>query len=251
MWQEDKFIFALIGGEINEEDKSFKVRQVVGTTFGIGNNYFLTANHVVELLKEYEFSALLKFTEEEGQGELFKISDSERIGDTDLAILNIPEFNSEDVGFLVWDGGYLKMFDDVFTIGFPFGFRPDKNEFSMRGYKGHVVSTTYIEQYPGIHYELSFSCPRGISGAPLMSPENGVFVGVIIGNKSTEIEVYRETETEDDGKVRNSYLKYEGIEYGLAISIDSVRDIKSRILNKTIFEYFEEVLKDPILKVKI
>lgn len=242
MYPTDKIVFPLVSGEINQADKSVKIFRINGTAFSIGQGFFLTAGHVLKELLEHKFYGILKLNGT-GGAELFEIEDYELIKEFDLVILYIPKFILEDIYHLTWNGNYSEMFTDVFTIGFPYGYEPDRKEIRTRGYKGYIISATRIDEFKGVFYELSFSCPRGISGAPIIDDENKSLMGIIVGNKSTEIEVYRETEILDNGKQKNSYLKYEAIEYGIALDITSVVKYKSKLLGKTIGAFLKEMNK--------
>lgn len=81
------------------------------------------------------------------------------------------------------------------VFGFPYGLLKEEMTILSRSYKGYIVAGkpfTKFKYQPDC-YELSFVCPRGLSGAPLLSLGSDI-IDVIIGNEQSEMEVYRRTE---------------------------------------------------------
>ena len=64
--------------------------------------------------------------------------------------------------------------------------------------------------------------------------------GVVLGNSSIEIPVFSSKEVINESE-QVVYEKYETTSYGVAVIAGSLRDVKSRILGATIFEYLTGV----------
>ncbi len=97
-----------------------------------------------------------------------------------------------------------------------YGKDPERPHIDARGFKGAVVTATQFARLAGAPdiYELSFSAPRGLSGAPVMAADR--VVGIIIGNRSTEMLVFshREMVTEEREFVTE---RFEAMQLGIAI----------------------------------
>ena len=84
-------------------------------------------------------------------------------------------------------------------------------------------------------YELSFQCPRGLSGAPLLLKGNDPsIVGLIISNIVTEIQVssVKEviTEETENQQTTTTTERYESLHLGIAVQSNSLVNFDSRIL---------------------
>ncbi|MCB0538092.1 MAG: trypsin-like peptidase domain-containing protein [Bacteroidetes bacterium] len=236
------YIFAVAGGEM--KDGGVNLKQLIGTSFSIGNNFFITANHVITAALSYEVKGLLCFNEQNQAG-LFPVEDDnyESFPDYDIAILKVDKIPHK---FFPWDFSGLRMLENVMSSGFPFAFDPNQKKIITRCFKGYIVSAHPFYEFVSNpdSYELSFSCPRGISGAPLLTYEEPQkVVGIIIGNKSTEMNVYTEKEIISEEK-EVVVERYESIQYGLAIETASIKHVESKLLGTTIEDYINKISND-------
>jgi hypothetical protein len=151
------------------------------------------------------------------QQQVQTVRDSEVFDSIDLALLYCPNLEAEILSFNFRSLPYLA---DVFAMGFPFGLEPPT--FHLRAFKGHVVTRRGLITLPGIPpgYELSFVPPPGLSGAPLLiylldgSP---AVTGMILQHHIAE---YRDRR----------------MELGLALDIEEILTLESRILGGSIAE---------------
>jgi len=226
---------------------SLKLDQLLGTAFSIGNQFFVTANHVAESSKSSSLKGLIYYDQSD-RASLFPIKDIEEFPDYDFAILEVPDIPHSHFN---WNFNNLVMLDDVRSCGFPFAFDITNKVIRTRAFKGHVVSSGPHFRLPSHPpcYELSFQCPRGLSGAPLMTKDESsqslLVKGIILGNNSTEMNIYTEKEIikGTDGNIEKTYERFQAMELGVALNIDSIKDLNSRILKGTLYNYFNSLLQ--------
>ena len=132
------------------------------------------------------------------------------------------------------------MLEKVHSVGYPYAIDRANNCMGMRAFSGHIVSPRdwpQLQTIPRI-YELSYQCPRGLSGAPLWTESSPVkVVGVILGNSITEMEVYSERETDSHGEKTTVYQKVEALHLGVALQTAALMDVRSSLLGTTIGEH--------------
>jgi hypothetical protein len=89
-------------------------------------------------------------------------------------------------------------------------------------------------------YELSFQCPRGISGAPIWTTEGeGRAAGVIIGNDIMEMEVYSEKEILKEPHQETILIKTEALHLGIAITPTAILALRSRLLGGAVADWLK------------
>ena len=221
-----QIVAPIFAGEMLDED--FQPIALLGTAFSIGNGYFLTAGHVLDSAKQYK-SIVLGFRRDFPDHLQFcPVRSSEYKVAPDVGLISA---NLIEVKPLLWNAEQLLSLTDVRSHGFPFGYDTKTKLTFNRSVKGYVVSALRSWE----KYELSFHCPRGISGAPLISNDDHYQVtGLITGNASVDIEVYKETELLDDGQVRTTYFKTETTTFGIALQASEVLKQNFEMLNGTI-----------------
>ena len=75
-------------------------------------------------------------------------------------------------------------------------------------------------------YELSFQCPRGLSGAPLLirHGDSMLITGIVIGNQRTEMLVFSERESVSDVKEVITE-RFEALHLGIALQCRAFLDL--------------------------
>jgi hypothetical protein len=145
---------------------------------------------------------------------------------------------------LTWSTQQPALFDDVRTFGYPYGYDAELGTLNIRAFRGEIVGGTSLRTLaaqPPV-YELSFACPRGLSGAPLAwwdSKPRGQVVGVVLSNTITEMPVFTETETLAEGGQITKLVKTEALHLGLAIRSGIVAGVPSAMLGCTIGEWLQ------------
>jgi hypothetical protein len=171
----------------------------------------------------------------EGRGEIDEAAD--------LGLLHCPNTDASRLAFR-WRPSQVEdlgLLHDVWSAGYPFALNTETGYFYVRAFRGHIVGEGAFQDLrgnPGI-YELSFHCPRGLSGAPLVSgrDDQQQLVGVVIGNKSTSMTVFRRTETEKEGATVRELIQDEVMHIGVAIKARSVFAVRFGSLGCTIGEW--------------
>lgn len=169
------------------------ISSIYGTAAKIGPNKFITAAHVIiESKKHDSFGIVFKYLDEN----TFRTKDIDNIQlyeEIDIATFecDVPHINTFEL-----EESKLPLLADVETLGFPYGLESEERLINLRAFKGYIVGNHYgfnrLVGSPSIS-ELSFHCPRGLSGAPVFSKQNKI-VGVVIGNNITEMTIYTEKE---------------------------------------------------------
>lgn len=233
--------FPVVGYKL--ENGKTKTNNIYGTASYLNNNIFITAGHSILNAKESEY-----------MGIAFRDKLDTTSGYTFHSFEEIEIFEDLDIGILKLKKGHInakadkwttkttEMLEDVFSLGFPFGYNISEKEFIVRGLKGHIVTRRKFHEFPKKPsvYELSFHCPKGISGASIKNSKTWHIKGFIIANASTEILVFEEKEIDEEENKKTVYQKYETTKYGIAITIDNLLDRESKILKKTFREYLIE-----------
>lgn len=225
-----EFVFPLFAGP-----KSGDIKTVTGTAFSIGGDRFLTAGHCIRESEKQGWTGLGA-----GDGDTWKIFETGSIAvddDLDLAIIEAKLPAHKSYG---WQADIVEMNDSVHSVGFAHGYDPERKALGFRAFAGTVVGTTkfrrLLKKTPGI-YELSFACPRGLSGAPLYLPgAQPTICGYVIGNESMEMEVYRDKEVVDDA----TYIRFEALQLGIAIRTAEVLGVTSDLLGGTLEEHLKK-----------
>jgi hypothetical protein len=212
---------AVLAGRAERENRKFDLHYGVfyGTAFCLAPEVFLTAAHVFRAAQadaEHKGGevALARLTPNDFHGNT--VSEFEYFDGIDMAILKCPGVHSQIVQLNFNSLTYL---DDVFAMGFPFGFEPPV--FHLRAFKGHIVTRRGLAMYsatpPG--YELSFVPPPGLSGAPLMHNYQGRITirGMILQHFTVE---------HMDRKM----------ELGIALDIEEILTLTSSILGGSLAE---------------
>lgn len=235
-------VFPLFGGTKDQRSKVegfFSPNRLVGTAFYLGGKCYATAGHVLDMLFNEYSAQMMFFTDKTNRRTYFiEITEYEIFEDLDIGIFKVDHYLNKPSPF-----HSVKKFcflDDVYTAGYPFGYDSMEQGIYLRAFKGYIISEYRFmrNNIDAQCYELSFSCPRGISGAPLLSRsiERHSVLGIIIGNGSTEIELYNVIEEVSGYQER----KTEVMKYGIAVSIKELVKKKSKLLNRTVREHLEE-----------
>lgn len=215
---------AVLAGRGDHDKNAFDLSHGVfyGTAFCLAPDVFLTAAHVFRGAAADCDVALARLTPERLQVQ--PVQDSEVFDDIDLAILACPNLEAEILPFQFRALGFL---NDVFSMGFAFGFEATGNPdapyvYQLRAFKGYIVNRRGLTNLRGVPpgYELSFVPPVGLSGAPLVRAlEDGTeaVTGMIPTHHTAEFQDRQ-------------------MELGLALDIEELLTLESRIVGGSIAE---------------
>lgn len=224
--------------------------EIRGTCFSIGGNYMLTAGHVVSGFSctgDYcAVVGLLNPSSGYFKGAL--LTDFE-VFPHDLGLLRVEFTAPESVSWfhvLKWVENQINPFDVVRCLGFAYGMHSveDNKTCVQRAFQGHIVSNLLrfkpigSKEAPFSVYEVSFSAPRGLSGAPLLNAHGTLAIhGVVIGNSESRMLVFKSEERETNRDGLATVEQYETLTLGIAVRADQVLQLHSQMLGKTIGEH--------------
>lgn len=225
--------------------------EVCGSAFALGGEYMLTARHVLVEASAGGHQAVVGLQAPDGFLKAARVVQSEQL-DADIAILRV-EFVvvGSDKWFnrFKWREPPVEPFEPIRVVGYGYGIHrvDDRQSLVVRGFQGHVVSR--LNEFKPIGwagspfpvYELSFTTPRGLSGAPVLNTQGTVFVhGVVIGNNQSRMLVFRSEERVTEGVVATTVEQYEALTLGIAVEAKTVLAQTSTLLGKTIREHLIE-----------
>jgi hypothetical protein len=220
-----------------------------GTAFPIGANLFITAKHVIQAALSTLGTSTAQYLAL-GQPERDTINGNrEWIFSTfgryemhealDIAVFDLEE-GFDDVFVPTWASQGLDLLSDVVTFGYPYALDVKDKVINVRGIKGHIIGTgKQLFPEPVFQsYELNFLAPRGLSGAPLLTdPPHTKVCGMIVGNRSHEMEVATSHEViGEDGNI-TTYTKVEAMHIGIAIQHSDLIRVSFDMIGGSIEEY--------------
>jgi hypothetical protein len=235
-----------------KDEHGHVISEILGTCFGIGNVYLMTAAHVIsELISSQSDSVVLLQNPETKVFYIARVVDTETL-DADVGIVQInPREGNLWFARASWSAQPLSEFERIRAVGYPYGLHVvgSHTHIVQRGFEGHVVA--HLREYlplgmtpPSFSaYELSFAAPRGLSGAPVWTPvANNLRVhGIVIGNNKSRTSVLSGSEqwTDKDGQGNEKVTiieTYEWLTLGIAVDGPTIKQLKSELLGTTIGE---------------
>ena len=234
--------FPVVGLEF--KDGKYEIKEIYGTAFAINNDFFVTAGHVITNAQECEKYGMAYLIDGKTKFSIGLIKEAELDKNNDIGIfkIRIPYAKC-----LKWNLGDYPILADVCTTGFPYGLNRLEKGILARSYKGYIVTLKpfYRQLNHAQCYELSFSCPRGLSGAALLSRgASNSIRGVIIGNEQSQMEVYREKEeskTENTKEtVIQTLIQSEYLTHGIALHSTEIVQNNYSILGMSLLQYLSD-----------
>ncbi len=224
------YVFHVAGGKmVNKITSRISTKIIHGSCFYLKDSVFITAGHVLKHAIAGQHRAVGFI--ENGVYCYRDILDYEVIEKYDLGIFKIDVSNL-NLPQLKWAIKPKIMLNEVMTVGFPFGLivKEDKNLIVTRAFLGYIMSRRDDIK----RYELSFNCPRGLSGAPLLDRNNKEIVGIILGNSIVKINVCKIQERVGDGGTKIIHEQDETVYFGEALQSQFITRIDSKLLGTTI-----------------
>jgi hypothetical protein len=224
-------------GMSTRADGTNKTHEVCGTAFTIGGGNYLTAGHVWAAASSYPLQAIgLGMTSRNGAESLIarRILHATVFDTVDVAVLQVG------IAFgrtFPWSAKRIALFDPIRAFGYPFAFDVESEALNVRGFQGEVVGGRNMQRLPGtpLALELSFPCPRGLSGAPLIRhADASEIVGMVLGNEITEMTVFSERETLAELGQERHLIKTEALHLGVAIRASEILSLDCAMLGGTV-----------------
>lgn len=230
------YVFSVFGGHIDKTG-CFIPKDLYGTAFYLNNSIFMTCAHTIKNAYENPLVAI-GFLNERNTVSYMSVIEKEIFEEVDAGLLVASVDRAKP---LRWLNHTLVMLDEVVSVGFPFGYDRKNLQLYTRSFKGYISMVgnyfTFVSKPP--IYELSYMCPKGISGAPLLCKyENELVVcGQTIGSEITELLVSSFKETEKRTNEIITYERSEAFHRGIAIRNEAYYSINSKLLKTTFKEY--------------
>lgn len=145
--------------------------------------------------------------------------------------------------YFEWSFDELDLLSNVQSWGFPHAYDIVNSEAGHRALKGYVVAAKVFHGCSGKprSYELSFPAPEGLSGAPLIDERSMQIKGIVVGTSSIEtpisLDKIVERTVSTGGTIEKTESEYRSFCLGIAIQSKSLKDIKSRLLGGSLYEY--------------
>lgn len=224
-------------------------RNIYGTAFSIGNGFFMTAGHSIKAA--FSENDTISIGIVSGNDYIaYEADSSEVIDDFDVGFIKTIR-TIERAKTNKWVTSRLPSLYDVIAGGFPYAMDNERNTIGTRSFKGYVVSMKPFSSFSSDIrvYELSFQCPRGLSGAALTTNEDMPQVaGIIVGNSSMEMNVFTQKEILEDGTT-TIVERYEALQLGIAVTSIQMFEINSELLGDTLYNYLDKysLLGKPVL----
>ena len=236
------YFFPVIGGA-NRED-GLNMKQLYGTCTYIKNNLFITAGHTVKNALEDDVFGIGQVKSPGNFWNFIPAIDYDIIKDIDLAVIRTDTLKFEPTAIKI-DPGPLSLLESIWTGGFPHGYDRTNIRIVNRALKGNIVSAGPLLAFPSKpkSYELSFNCPMGISGAPIISTRpkgNECIFGYIVGNSQADLIVNEYTEIETSTGTEKIYKQMNTTQFGIAINTSEVLKRKSNLFNGSAEVYFSD-----------
>ncbi|MFL5329156.1 MAG: serine protease [Gemmataceae bacterium] len=229
----------------------------LGTACYLGDGFFVTAGHCLEEVPKPESFRVLIPTGSSEAGPApatsYSIVQFERNTDFDFGIFRV-EIDIAAKHSNLWRSKWslherAPVLTDVLLVGHPHALSAREfGVYGVRGYKGHIVTMLPHRLSPDgppvFCYELSCAVPKGMSGASVhlqnrKGPNFGSIIGFAIGTKETAFQMRIEKEVEDDGTSKNTLIRSQIVNYGIAVPCAAVADIRFEMLGVTIREYLQ------------
>lgn len=233
------FTFPIGSGIV--DGQGFDLKNISGTAFSISEDTFITAGHVFQNMQSNNFKDFMigKYDKKENWGAA-KILEYEINEKYDLAVFkaNVP-----NVKRYRWSSAAAKLGTDIMTFGYPFALDTSNIRIDFRLFKGYVVGKRPLGwglPYLLESYELSFMCPRGLSGSFILNSTEEKICGIVIGNSGIEIEIYHEIEEVSDcGKARE-FRKTETMKLGIGLTSPAILEAYFGLLGSTLKNHLEK-----------
>ena len=219
------------------------VASCFGAALYLGETFFLTAAHVADTANPDDFY-VTEFDPGLGYGFYQrKIVEIEQKPDIDVAMLKADFPPRARVRSLTWSADNCTLATRLYATGFPFSVDKNWRIPKIRTFQGNIVSQMPFDTLAGnpLAYELDFACPRGMSGAPLVScdnVDNPEIRGLVIGNHRTDQSIFREKEIIEEDNQTTIIEHYDSLSLGIAVHIDPILRAKYDMIGEvTLADY--------------
>jgi hypothetical protein len=235
-----RYAFPLVGGRTERRGNRniFHPRSVLGTAFSIGGGAFLTAGHALANAVAHE-AVHIGWVENSTKWISRQIDAHEIFHGFDVGVFRAQVHDAVDIP---WHSEELPLLYPVRAIGHPNAAEVVAGRVGRMAHEGSIVTAQTADgRFPLLHaqpriYLLSFRCPVGFSGAPLLTPDMQV-VGIIVGNLAADLPVFREEETLKENGEERMLIQQEVAFYGAAVLASALTPLVSNLLKGSISDW--------------
>ena len=230
--------------ELLEAGPAPALRNLIGTSFHLGVQRFMSAAHVLREVERYPLRAITYFVGPEIR--FAPVSEIEYAEHLDIGVFRAEVPNAATPR---WSFRGEALLEGIVAGGFPYALDTENKSITVRTFRGYIVAAyRYIQMtgQPGV-YETSFQSPRGLSGAPLWIGGFGVpleLVGIVVANRSTEMLAFSERERTREG-LETVVERFEALQLGIAIQSAAIADIPFQTLGSTVRAYVDQQQPSP------
>jgi len=230
--------FPIVAGKFHPNKIDIDIKSVVGTSFYIGNGFYITAGHVLKEASNFEVFAL-GITKSLKPWLAAKIDSIEIKEEIDIGVFKAQHIISQAYP---WEKNYVGNLSDVMVSGYPHALYKEEASIYRRDFKGYIITRRPYQRLalkPHI-YELSIACPRGISGSFVIDDSTGRICAVVIGSDKSEVDLHYMTEEIIEFEHKHTYHKTETSTYGIAIATKDLLNLEFELLNGKLEDHLKK-----------
>ncbi len=219
----------ILGGNLISNPEGVNLKSVIGTSFYLGNGFYMTAGHVIQEAISFEVTAI-GVTQPLQPWVPYKIIEYEIFDGFDIAIFKTDHLIKDA---FPWTDRYLGGLNEIIISGYPHALNHEPPAIYRRDFKGFIITRRPYPRLTNspIIYEISIPCPRGISGAFVLDDKEGKICGVVIGSDKSSLDLHYITEELIEIEGKNTYHKTETSTYGIAIASKDLLDLEFKMLD--------------------
>jgi len=216
------YILPLVVGEKDSKKPFERLNRFAGTGFYIGaNGVVATCEHVVASLKRDEMimaydTNLKKF---------FKLSEINNHHEMDFSIARINVKNNKFLRLVRTEKNPIELGTNISSFGYINAGRVGSDlRLEDKYFKGYI---SFIGKKPDSTMkcrtvcELSFPSLSGFSGAPVFFENKSALIGMLYGNRETNIEVFSHLVSENNGETITKKI-FRTMEFGLMHTVNDI-----------------------------
>jgi len=216
------YILPLVVGEKDSKKPFERLNRFAGTGFYIGaNGVVATCEHVVASLKRDEMIMAYDINLKK----FFKLSEINNHHEMDFSIARINVKNNKFLRLVRTEKNPIELGTNVSSFGYINAGRVGSDlRLEDKYFKGYI---SFIGKKPDSTMkcrtvcELSFPSLSGFSGAPVFFENKSALIGMLYGNRETNIEVFSHSVSENNGETITEKI-FRTMEFGLMHTVNDI-----------------------------
>lgn len=216
------YILPLVVGKKDSKKPFERLNRFAGTGFYIGaNGVVATCEHVVASLKRDEMIMAYDINLKK----FFKLNKIKNHHEMDFAIARINVKNNKFLRLVRTEKNPIELGTNVSSFGYINAGRVGSDlRLEDKYFKGYI---SFIGNNPDSTMkcrtvcELSFPSLSGFSGAPVFFENKSALIGMLYGNRETNIEVFSHSVSENNGETITEKI-FRTMEFGLMHTVNDI-----------------------------